>query len=55
MRAKLTAIYLYLNNGEPINAPMLAKLLKHVYPEAREVCHSCSLLQVGCSHAFPVV
>ena len=55
MRAKLTAIYLYLNNGEPISAPMIAKLLKHVYPETREVCHSLSLIQVGCPRAFPHV
>jgi hypothetical protein len=36
---KLAAVFFYLNNGEPITAPMISKLLKHVYPEARDVCH----------------
>ena len=35
---KLGAVYLYLNNGEPINAVMIGKLLKHVYRETKEVC-----------------
>jgi hypothetical protein len=34
---KLRAIFIYLNNGEPINAVMIGKLLKHVYRETREV------------------
>jgi hypothetical protein len=34
---KLKAIFIYLNNGEPINAVMIGKLLKHVYRETKEV------------------
>jgi hypothetical protein len=36
---KLAALFLYLNNGEPITAPMISKLLKHVYPETKNVCN----------------
>ncbi|CAF0780810.1 unnamed protein product [Adineta steineri] len=32
LHRKLEAIFLYLNNGDPINAVFLAKLLKHMYP-----------------------
>jgi len=35
---KLGAIFMYLNNGDPINAIMISKLLKHVYRETKEVC-----------------
>ncbi len=35
---KLGAIFMYLNNGDPINALMISKLLKHVYRETKEVC-----------------
>jgi hypothetical protein len=38
IRNKLGAIYMYLNNGEPIDAIMIGRLLKHVYPETNEVC-----------------
>jgi hypothetical protein len=34
---KLGAIFIYLNNGDPINANMISKLLKHVYRETKEV------------------
>lgn len=34
---KLGAIFVYLNNGDPINATMISKLLKHVYRETKEV------------------
>lgn len=33
---KLSAIFLYLNNGEPITAMMISKLLRHVYPETKD-------------------
>ncbi|CAF0924032.1 unnamed protein product [Adineta steineri] len=33
---KLGALYIYLNNGEPIDANMISKLLKHVYRETRD-------------------
>jgi len=36
---KLLAIYYYLNNGEPINAVMISRLLKYIYPEAKDVCN----------------
>jgi hypothetical protein len=36
---KLSALFFYLNNGEPITAVMISKLLKHVYPETKDVCH----------------
>jgi len=35
---KLGALFVYLNNGDPINATMISKLLKHVYRETKEVC-----------------
>lgn len=35
---KLAAVFLYLNNGDPITAAMISKLLKHVYPETKDVC-----------------
>ena len=35
---KLGAIFVYLNNGDPINATMIGKLLKHIYRETKEVC-----------------
>lgn len=35
---KLTGIYYYLNNGEPIDITMISKLLRHVYRETKEVC-----------------
>jgi hypothetical protein len=38
---KLGALFIYLNNGEPINAIMISKLLKHVYRETKEVCIFC--------------
>lgn len=34
---KLSAVFFYLNNGEPITCPMISRLLKHVYPEASDV------------------
>ena len=34
---KLRAIFLYVNNGDPIDAVMISKLLKHIYRETREV------------------
>lgn len=34
---KLGALFIYLNNGEPINAALIGKLLKHVYRETKEV------------------
>lgn len=34
---KLSAIYYYLNNGEPIDSMMISKLLRHVYRDAKEV------------------
>jgi hypothetical protein len=34
---KLSAIYFYLNNGEPITTSMISKLLRHVYPDVRDV------------------
>ena len=34
---KLAALFVYLNNGDPINATMIGKLLKHVYRETKEV------------------
>lgn len=37
---KLAAIFLYLNNGEPVTAPMISKLLQYVYPQAKDVCSS---------------
>lgn len=37
---KLSAVFYYLNNGEPINAAMMSKLLPHVYPQAKDVCYS---------------
>lgn len=37
LQDKLGAIFIYLNNGDPINAPMIGKLLKHVYRETKEV------------------
>jgi len=37
--SKLSAIYYYLNNGQPVNAVMISKLLKYVYPETKEVCN----------------
>ncbi|CAF1013617.1 unnamed protein product [Adineta ricciae] len=33
---KLSALFIYLNNGEPIDAVMIAKLLKHVYRESKD-------------------
>jgi hypothetical protein len=39
IESKLSAVYFYLNNGEPINALMISKLLKHVYPEMKDVCY----------------
>jgi hypothetical protein len=36
---KLAAIFYYLNNGDPITANMISKLLKHVYPETKDVCN----------------
>ncbi|UJR21492.1 hypothetical protein I4U23_024576 [Adineta vaga] len=33
---KLSALFIYLNNGEPIDASMIGKLLKHVYRETKE-------------------
>ena len=39
---KLSAVFYYLNNGEPINAAMMSKLLPHVYPQAKDVCYSHS-------------
>ena len=37
LQDKLGAIFVYLNNGDPINATMIGKLLKHVYRETKEV------------------
>lgn len=37
---KLSAVFFYLNNGEPITAVMISKLLPHVYPQAKDVCSS---------------
>lgn len=37
VRTKLAAIYYYINNGKPITAPMIASLLKFVYPETNPV------------------
>ena len=37
MPEKLRAIFYYLNNGEPIDAAMLGRLLKHIYRETKEV------------------
>ena len=34
---KLSALFIYLNNGDAIDAPMIAKLLKHVYRETKDV------------------
>ena len=39
---KLGALFIYLNNGDPIDAVMISKLLKHVYPETKEVETSSS-------------
>jgi hypothetical protein len=36
---KLAAIFLYLNNGAPITAPMISKLLVFIYPETKPVCN----------------
>ncbi len=35
---KLGALFIYLNNGDPIDAIMISKLLKHIYRETKEVC-----------------
>ena len=37
---KLAAIFFYLNNGEPVSAVMISKLLPHVYPQTKDVCSS---------------
>ena len=37
VRTKLAAIFLYLNNGKDINVGMISSLLKHAYPETKEV------------------
>ena len=39
---KLSALFFYLNNGAPITAVMISKLLKHVYRETKEVETSSS-------------
>jgi hypothetical protein len=36
---KLSAVYYYLNNGEPINVGIINRLLKYIYPEAKDVCN----------------
>jgi len=36
---KLEAIYLYLNNGEPIDAPFLTTVFVHMYPDMTDVCN----------------
>ena len=38
---KIRAIYHYLNNGDPIDAGMLSKLFRHLYPETDEVMNVC--------------
>ena len=40
---KLSAVFYYLNNGEPVNAAMMSKLLPHVYPQAKDVRSSFSI------------
>jgi hypothetical protein len=37
VQEKLAGVFLYLNNGGPISAVMIGKLLKHVYPETKDV------------------
>ena len=49
---KLKAVFIYLNNGEPINAPMIGKLLKHVYRETKEVYIHISFDRFNFSRCF---
>ena len=47
MPEKLRAIFYYLNNGEPIDATMLGRLLKHIYRETKEVETTANLRQAS--------